>query len=215
MNEFDFQKLHLAPKPVQFLVALVLAALMVVAGYFLSFQSQYETLEEKQATEESLKNEYQGLAVEAVSLPVLEKELAEIDLSIQDLIKQLPVTSEIPTLIQELYQAAARNNLTMNTVIPQPPVAEDANIQRLPFSISVVGPYEDLVHFMRDIGRMSRIVTLSSVNITVPEDTQQGKGKGKDKLMLKAIASTYKAVDAPPQAASSASGAASAASEAQ
>lgn len=206
MNEMDFQKLHLAPKPVQFLVALLLAALMVVAGYFVFFQEQYDTFQEAQAKEEQLKTEYKDLAVQTASLEVLQKELAEIESSIQRLIKQLPVSSEIPSLIQELYQAASRNDLTMSTVIPKPPVAEDANIQRLPFTISVVGSYERLAQFLRDIGKMSRIVTLSNIQISYPDDSQ---GKNKDKLLLKAVASTYKAVDAAPQAASDASGAAS------
>ncbi|MDO5356649.1 MAG: type 4a pilus biogenesis protein PilO [Conchiformibius sp.] len=206
VNEMDFQKLHLAPKPVQFLVALVLAALMVVAGYFVLFQEQYENFQAAQTKEEELKTEYKNLTVETASLQILEQELQEIEQSIQALIKQLPVTSEIPSLIQELYQAASRNDLTMSTVVPKPPVAEDANIQRLPFTISVVGSYERLSQFLRDIGKMSRIVTLSNINISNPEDAQ---GKNKDKLLLKAVASTYKAVDAPPQAASDASGAAS------
>ena len=44
MNELDLQKLHLAPKIVQILFAIVLAVLIVVAAYFAQFQTQLEEI---------------------------------------------------------------------------------------------------------------------------------------------------------------------------
>lgn len=208
-NELDFQKLHLAPKPVQFLLALIVAILMLVAGYFVMFQEQWDTLSSAKEKETTLRDDYTKLAQEAKSLETLKAELKSIDSSISDLIKQLPTSSEIPTLIQELYQAGASNNLTMSAVIPKPIVREDDNIQRLPFLITVTGTYEQLSEFLRDVGKMSRIVTLSSVTITHPDENGDSKDpknlKNKNKLTLSAVASTYKAVDAPPQSASAAS----------
>lgn len=211
MNELDLQKLHLAPKPVQFLVALCLAALLLVAGYFVMFQEQWTNLKDAETKEETLKTEFEQKSRQAANLDNLEAELGMIKASIEELIKQLPTSNEIPSLVQELYQAGAKNGLTMNTVIPRPPVKEDANIERLPFTISVIGSYEQLAQFMRDVGRMSRIVTLSSITITAAESNNNAKDKKSksNKLKLTAVASTYKAIDAP--AASEASGAASAA----
>lgn len=211
VNELDLQKLHLAPKPVQFLVALCLAVLLVIAGYFVVFQAQWDEWKAAEEKEVSLKEQYVDMSRQAANLESLQLELKMIEASIDKLIKQLPTSSEIPTLIQELYQAAAQNGLTMSAVIPSPPVSEDANIQRLPFSISVVGNYEQLAQFMRDVGKMSRIVTLSSITITEPNTDRDGKNKGK--LQLSAVASTYKAIDA--TNASSASAASGADSTAQ
>ena len=51
---FDVNKLHLQPKPVQLLLAIVLAAALVGVGYVALFQSQLEELTAAQEKEEQL-----------------------------------------------------------------------------------------------------------------------------------------------------------------
>lgn len=212
-QNIDIQKLHLSPKPVQIVVALLLGAAIVGFGYVFSFQEQMETWNAAQEEEVRLKNDYTALSVKVANLDNLQLELQMIEKSIEGLIKQLPTTAEIPNLIQELHQAAATNGLTMTHVIPRKAEREDDNIQRLPFSISVTGSYEQLAQFMRDVGVMSRIVTLSSVNISSADEKNSSSSNNKkagninNKLVLTAIASTYKAIDTPKPAASSVSAA--------
>lgn len=186
-NELDIQKLHLAPKIVQMLFAVILAVLIVVAGYFAQFQTQWEDIKAAEEKETELKGQYEQKAIQAASLESLQMELKMIEESIEYLVKQLPTSSEIPNLIQELHEKAAKNGLSLSSVLPQKSQV-DGNIERLPHQISVTGTYEQLSSFMRDVGQMSRIVTLSGVSIT-PHT------KNKNKLTLTALANTYKAVD--------------------
>lgn len=187
MNELDIQKLHLAPKAIQLLFAILLAVLIVVAAYFAQFQTQLEEIKVAEEKEVELKGQYEQKAVQAASLESLQIELKMIEESIEYLVKQLPTSSEIPNLIQELHGAAASNGLSLSSVLPQKSQI-DENIERLPHQIIVTGSYEQLASFMRDVGKMSRIVTLSGVTI-VPSQ------KNKNKLTLTALANTYKAVD--------------------
>lgn len=191
-NNIDMQKLHLAPAAIQFLVAIGLAAVIVGAGYFLKFQEQYEEIQAAQEQENTLKGEYETHVVKAANLENLQLELVQIEQSIQHLIKQLPTGPEIPSLIREMHEAGAKNGLTINKITPQPSVIDDS-IERLPFQISVTGSYDQLSQFVRDIGRMSRIVTLSAVTV-VPTNPNE-KNKNHSKLTLSAVANTYKAVD--------------------
>lgn len=217
VNEIDFNKLHLAAKPVQMVVALVLAALIVGGGYFFMFKDQMETWDAAKERETQLKDEYEKLSTQVANLENLEKELVLIEASIAKLIKELPTQAEIPDLLNELNKAATDNQLTIGYMNPRKAEKEDDNIERLPFAISVTGDYDQISRFVRDVGRMSRIVTLSSITIT-PEDTTDITTLLKDKaalqrriknpkLKLTAIASTYKAIDTPPPSnASAASG---------
>lgn len=214
----DIQKLHLAPKPVQLIAAVILAVVLVGVGYLVMFKEQMETLDTAKATEmDELRPKYEKIATQVANLENLEAELKLIEQSISSLIKQLPTDSELPNLVQELHQAAATNGLTMTQVVPRPKVKEDDNIERLPFRISLSGSYEQLANFVRDVGRMSRIVTLSSINVIATEEeknsgnNKKAASKAQTKFTLTAIASTYKAVDTEKPAASAASGAASAA----
>lgn len=189
MNELDLQKLHLAPKIVQILFAIVLAALIVVAAYFAQFQTQLEEIKVAEEKEVELKGQYEAKAIQAASLDSLRLELKMIEESIEYLVKQLPTGEEIPNLIREMHGAAASNGLSFREVVPLQK-SVDGNIERLPHRIVISGTYEQLANLMRDLGKMSRIVTLSDINI-------QPHSKNKNLLILNAVANTYKAVDTP------------------
>lgn len=197
LNELDLQKLHLAPKIVQILFAIVLAALIVVAAYFAQFQTQLEEIKVAEEKEVELKEQYEAKALQAASLENLKLELKMIEESIEYLVKQLPTNEEISGLVQELHGAASSNNLSFSEVTPLKKVV-DGNIEKLPHKIVVTGTYEQLTSLMRDIGKMSRIVTLSELNIKPNQ-------KNKNLLTLTAVANTYKAVDVQKTAASAAS----------
>lgn len=67
VNNLDMQKLHLAPKPVQFFIALLVAALLVGAGFMLMFKEQWETLENAQNEEVTSRS---SLWTKAVRQPI-------------------------------------------------------------------------------------------------------------------------------------------------
>lgn len=202
LNEIDFKNLHLQSKGIQFGCALLLAALIVGVGYFAFFSTQIDTYKAAEEKETQLKDDFSKKSVLAANLPNLEQELVLLEESINDLLKQLPTDAQIPNLIQEMHQAAAKNGLTMNNVIPQPPV-NDGQIQRLPFQIETTGSHKDIVNFTRDLGRMSRIVTLSHMSVKNADNNDLTGNK----LTFSAFANTYKAIDA---SAPTASGVASA-----
>ncbi|MBQ9601833.1 MAG: type 4a pilus biogenesis protein PilO [Neisseriaceae bacterium] len=198
-SSLDINKLYLQSKGVQLVIAAVLAVLILVLGYFILFQSQIEEYQAAQEKEDSLKSEYTSKAQMAASLENLKQELTLIEESTNVLLKQLPTDAQIPSLIQEMHQAAAKNGLTMNNVTPQA-VVKDEQIQRLPFAISVTGTHEQIINFARDMGRMSRIVTLSDLSLK-NVDTKSATGS---KLTFDALANTYKALDVKAASAASA-----------
>ncbi|MBR6877209.1 MAG: type 4a pilus biogenesis protein PilO [Neisseriaceae bacterium] len=198
-SSLDINKLYLQSKGVQLVIAAVLAVLILVLGYFILFQSQIEEYQAAQEKEDSLKSEYTSKAQMAASLENLKQELTLIEESTNVLLKQLPTDAQIPSLIQEMHQAAAKNGLTMNNVTPQA-VVKDEQIQRLPFAISVTGTHEQIINFARDMGRMSRIVTLSDLSLK-NVDAKSATGS---KLTFDALANTYKALDVKAASAASA-----------
>ena len=189
-SSLDINKLYLQSKGVQLVIATVLAVLILVLGYVILFRSQIEEYQAAQEKEDSLKSEYTSKAQMAANLENLKEELVLIEESTNVLLKQLPTDAQIPSLIQEMHQAAAKNGLTMNNVTPQA-VVKDDQIQRLPFAISVTGTHEQIINFARDMGRMSRLVTLSDLSLK-NADTKSATGS---KLTFGALANTYKALD--------------------
>ena len=87
-------------------------------------------------------------------------------------------------MIQELNQAASTNNLRLGALSPLEPV-NDGAIQRLPYKLAISGQYDQVAKFARDIGGLSRIITLSQLDMAKDDKTGQ--------INLNAIANTYKA----------------------
>ncbi|HGO8075934.1 TPA: type 4a pilus biogenesis protein PilO [Neisseria meningitidis] len=191
-TNLDLNNLHLLNLPARLFIALLAVAAVLGLGYAGLFKSQMESLEEYEAKETELKNTYKQKSIDAASLNNLRDELASIRSAFDIMLKQLPTDAEIPNLVQELHQAGSSNGLRLDSVMPQPPV-DDGPIKRLPYSISITGNYEQISQFTRDVGSLSRIITLESLKIAQsPENGGNPDGKSSI-LNLSAIATTYQA----------------------
>lgn len=190
MANIDLQNLYKQGKPVQLGAAAGVAALVMLVAYLVVFSGQIDDIKALRDTEENtLKPEFADKARQAANLPVLKKELEDIRQTFEVLLKQLPTDAEIPNLIQELHKAGADNSMRMNSVKPLSPIDHE-NIQQLPYQISLSGNYEQISKFVRDVGRLSRIVTVDTVNLE-PADSKENTGV----LTLTAHANTYKALE--------------------
>ena len=185
LKQVDINNLHLQPKGVQLFFGLFLATLIVGVAYFAQYRTQLEEIRTLRETEDQLKSDYQKKAADAANLETLKVELEQIRSAFNILVKQLPTDAEIPGLIQELHQAGATNGMRLNSVTPQAPVIDDS-VERLPYKISLSGNYDQLNQFTRDVGKLSRIVTLDTLNLKRANEKDSN-------LTLEATANTYKA----------------------
>ena len=183
-QNFDLQNLHELNAPIKLGIGALLILAILGLGYFLLFKDQLAEYDAAKAKEVELKESYANKSVQAASLENLKAELAALHTSFNQLLQQLPTDKEIPNLIQELNQAASTNNLRLGALSPLEPV-NDGAIQRLPYKLAISGQYGQVAKFARDIGGLSRIITLSQLDMAKDDKTGQ--------INLNAIANTYKA----------------------
>ena len=187
-------------------LALGVIALILALAYFVLYSGQLDELKAAEAEEVTLKGDYETKAKAAAQLPILKKQLDQINTTFAILLKQLPTDAEVPNLLQELHDAASSNGMRLDKVIPDPNV-NDGPIDILPYKISLTGTHAQLSQFARDVGKLSRIITLSELKLTADQ-------KEKSNLfILEAKANTYKAVDSVPVTDQQASAPASASGE--
>ena len=182
-KSLDLNTAYLWPAPLKLLLGVLVIVAFLVVGWFAKYKEQKETLDSVKAQEETLKVDFDKKAKRAASLPVLKRELVELEESFAVLVKQLPTDAEIPNLIQELNQAGSNNSLQMSSTRPLK-AEKDGPVEILPYSISTKGSYDQLTKFAKDVGSLSRIVVLNTVSVTTDKD---------GKLVLDAKANTYKA----------------------
>lgn len=172
LKDIDIQTLHLLSAPAKIALALLSVIAIIAVAYFALFRGQLDILNAAEAKETELKKTYTQKSIEAASLDNLKAELVALRQSFDVLLKQLPTDAEIPNLIQELHQAGATNGLRMDSVTPKAPV-NDGPIQVLPYDIAITGQYRQINQFTRDVGALSRIITLDSLNVSKSKDEKE------------------------------------------
>ncbi|MBW7901158.1 MAG: type 4a pilus biogenesis protein PilO [Rhodocyclaceae bacterium] len=166
-------------------VLVALFALIVVAGWWFVWQEQLDTLEQQRAEEVRLKQDFLNKKRQAVNLDLHLQQLNEIDRSFGALLKQLPNKAEVASLLVEINQAGLGRGLQFELFKPGAEQVKEFYAE-LPISVKLVGSYHDFGAFAGDIGRLSRIVTLNNVSISVQKDNV---------LVLDAVTKTFRYLD--------------------
>jgi len=163
----------------------MLAALIVVALWFVWLSGADDELQSERAKETKLREEYTTKLVKAVNLETLLKQREQVLQYVTQLEKQLPSKAEMDALLSDINQAGIGRSLQFELFRPGQVAVKDYYAE-LPITIRVSGRYHDIGSFASDIANLSRIVTLNNLMI-VP---------GKDgALTMDATAKTFRYLD--------------------
>ena len=164
---------------------LFVVAACAVGGWFGLWSGQKEQLEQLQAEEIKLKEEYRSKLQQAINLDELRKQREQVSQFVLTLEKQLPSKSEMDALLSDINQAGVGRGLDFELFRPgQTNVRE--YYAELPIAVKLVGKYHDLGAFASDIANLPRIVTLNNLNVTTGRTGN---------LTLDATAKTYRYLD--------------------
>ena len=158
---------------------------ILVAGYFLDWRDQWETIEVAQAEEEKLKGQYGQKKAKAINFELYVQQLNEVEQSFGALVKQLPNRSEIDALLTDINQAGLGRGLQFELFKPAARETMAEFYAELPIKIRITGTYHDMGAFASDVAQLPRIVTLNDVVIA----------NDKGMLSLDAEAKTFRYLD--------------------
>jgi type IV pilus assembly protein PilO len=174
------------------LCAVGVAALVVLAGYFGYWQTQYENLEQGAAQEQKLREEYRSKVGQAANLEELKRQKEQVDKYVVQMEKQLPGKAEMAALLSDINQAGTGRGLTFDLFKPNRVDVKEYYAEQ-PIELRVTGSYHDLGAFAGDLAGMARIVTLN--NISLDTRSREGKELGGGLLQLNATAKTFRYLD--------------------
>lgn len=164
---------------------LFVVAACAVGGWFGLWSGQKDQLEQLQAEEIRLKEEYRSKLQQAINLDELRKQREQVSQFVLTLEKQLPSKSEMDALLSDINQAGVGRGLDFELFRPgQTNVRE--YYAELPIAVKLSGKYHDLGAFASDIANLPRIVTLNNLNVTTGRSGS---------LTLDATAKTYRYLD--------------------
>jgi type IV pilus assembly protein PilO len=160
---------------------------VLIAGYFIFWSSQIDELNDLQAKELQLKEDYKAKLAQAVNLEPLKKEKEQVSQYVFRLEKQLPSKAEMDALLSDINQAGVGRGLQFELFRPGSAAVKNYYAE-LPIEIRITGSYHDLGQFTSDIASLPRIVTLN--NLTISEQNNQS-----NPLTMDAVAKTFRYLD--------------------
>lgn len=186
-RNIDLQNLGNAPWPVKMLVIVVVCGAIFYATWHYDVQKQRTKLEQIVQQENDLKQTFEIKQQKAANLEALKQQMAEMEQSFGDMLRQLPNQTEVAGLLVDISQTGLAAGLEFEMFKPEDEVPSDFYAE-LPIQIRVVGDYHQLGEFVSGVASLPRIVTTHNVNIS------RSDGAG-DKLTMNAVAKTYRALE--------------------
>lgn len=168
--------------------AAILAAVLVVAlGSYFKLKPMTEDLERTRAEETKLRQDFETKQRKVAALDAYKEQLAEMERSFGDMLRQLPSKAEVANLLNDIAQTRVAAGLEEELFQPQGEVPKEFYAE-IPNRIVVVGQYHEMGNFVSGVAALPRIVTIDDVEIRPAE------GHGGN-LRMTATAKTYRYLD--------------------
>lgn len=170
------------PAPVKVVLAALVTAGCLAAGYFLHIQNLREELEGERREEVSLRQNFEQKAYMAANLEEYRAQTLEMEAAFAQLLRQLPSRTEVPGLVDDITETGLGSGLEFENIALSDELMQEIYIE-LPIDIEVVGNYHDFATFVSGVASLPRIVTLHDFNIDRKDDVF---------LQMKITAKTYR-----------------------
>ncbi len=176
-----------APAVIRMGVFITLFVAIIGAGIYFDTQDQLQVLERKERKETELKDEFKVKADKAAKLELYKEQLAEMEASFGALLRQLPETTEVESLLVDVSQTGLAAGLEIKKFKPSSEEKKGFYAE-LPISLEVSGSFHQLATFISGIAALPRIVTISDMKLEPFSVEDQTAGK----LKMAATAKTYR-----------------------
>ena len=176
-----------APTSIKLAVFAFLFIGIIAAGIYFDTRKQVQVLETHEKKEVKLKQEFKVKANQSAKLELYKEQLAEMEASFGALLRQLPSTTEVESLLVDVSQTGLAAGLEVKKFKPSSEQKRGFYAE-LPISLEVSGSFHQLATFISGIAALPRIVTIHDMTLEPfnKEDTQNGK------LKMTATAKTYR-----------------------
>ncbi|UAA38537.1 type 4a pilus biogenesis protein PilO [Paraneptunicella aestuarii] len=181
MNDLDPEQIAIWPFEVKIVVALFLAIIMGVLGYFVMVKDKLPALDIAHATEQELRNSYRSKYSIASNMEAYEAQLEKLREDFDAMLKSLPTSNETPGLLDDITFVGTSAGLTFRLLNWQQEIPKEFYAE-LPIQMEVTGTYHEFGQFLSDIAALPRIVTVH--DLEMQEDGEA--------LSLKLQAKTYR-----------------------
>ncbi|MCX5811021.1 MAG: type 4a pilus biogenesis protein PilO [Proteobacteria bacterium] len=176
--EMDFKgiskKIAKIKRIYKLLFSIGLNVLLFALLYYLVLSPQLETKRQFAQEYSNIKRELDNMVAIKNNMPKFRKEYAQLQELLQQMLKQLPETKDIPNLLRNISTVGTETRLKITYFEPRP-VQNKEYYSELPFSIRYIGPFHHIGYFFDGIRKLERIINVTSFSISPDSKKEPGK----------------------------------------
>lgn len=175
------------PTSVKIFFCGLLVALILFLGWYLVISSQQDALAAEKSKEQTLRTDFEGKQARAVNLEPLKQQLADMEIMLQQMLRQLPGRTEMADLIVDISQTALASGIQNELFQPQAEIKKEFYAEK-PIALRMVGTYHQFGAFVSGVASLPRVVIMTMHDISLkPRDNKQG-----GVLVLEGTIKTYR-----------------------
>lgn len=195
LKDLDFKSAGSWPMQVKYAACIFVIIIMLVLAWFLTIKNSRDELLNLEGQELALKSDFEAKQARAANLEPLKQQLAQMELILQQMLRQLPSKNEMPDIIVDVSQQALASGITNELFQPGPEEPKEFYAEK-PIAIRMVGNYHQFGAFMSGVASLPRVVIMTMNDISLSP-----RGANSDVLELAGTIKTYRYLDPDEQAA--------------
>jgi type IV pilus assembly protein PilO len=164
---------QLSPKA-QIIVFVGLCVLAVVGAWQVLLGPARVELEARRARLQTLQSEVTRVQAVAGKLPVVEREVRALEVALRETTAVIPDEKDPQDVLRNLHEMASESALDIASFAPKPIVSK-TQYSEWPIQLGFEGTYHDLARFFDRVASMSRLMSVSDLNI---KTRQRPNGRG-------------------------------------
>jgi type IV pilus assembly protein PilO len=158
------RKIEKIPAVYKTIIILALVALVLASFIYFIAKPQWEIRTQLQKEYSQLQQELEKLKQLKNNLEKHRKEYQQMQELLQDVLKQLPETKDIPNLLRNITSVSEETRLKIKFFEPKE-IKNKEFYSELPFEIKFSGPFHSAAFFFDGVRKMDRLVNITSFSL--------------------------------------------------
>ena len=192
MADLNLDKILKIPIAQKIFILIIFYIILFGLFYYLFYKGKLEESTNLHAELNKLQIKHEEQKKVLANLPKFRKENEELTVKFKELLKLLPNTKEIPTLLTNISNLARDCGLEIILFQPKDEIVKGFYAD-IPVEMQVLGDYHNIGHFFDKVSKLKRIVNIADLSISVEKKKTSDIDKPKLNSKFKAI--TFKFIE--------------------
>ena len=189
LRNLDFNNAGAWPIQVKIAACILLGVLIVGAVWYFIVSDKRLVLEQREQTERDLRSDFEQKQGRAANLEPLKQQLAQMEVMLQQMLRQLPSKNEMPDLIVDVSQTALASGITNELFQPGAETRREFYAEK-PIELRMVGTYHQFGAFVSGVASLPRVVIMTMHDISLTP-----RNGNESTLVLEGTVKTYRYLD--------------------